>query len=60
MQPLSTDLLAGANAASAYMGVTPRVIYHMTEAGHLPVIRKGRRLFFRKSELEKAFSSDRA
>ncbi|WP_022687176.1 helix-turn-helix domain-containing protein [Sphingomonas phyllosphaerae] len=55
---LSEDLLPGAIAAAAFIGVKPRAIYHMTEQGHLPVIRKGRRLFFRKSELEKAFSSD--
>lgn len=57
MQMLSEDLLAGAIAAARFMGLQPRAIYHMVEAGHLPVIRKGRRLYFRKSELEKAFSS---
>lgn len=57
MQALADDLLAGANAAARFVGVGPRAIYHMTEAGHLPVIRKGRRLYFRKTELEKAFSS---
>ena len=55
---LSEDLLAGADAAAIYLGVKARVIYHMTEAGHLPVIRKGKRLYFRKSELEAAFRSD--
>lgn len=57
MQALSDDLLAGADAAAAFIGVGARAIYHMAEAGQLPVIRKGRRLYFRKSELEKAFSS---
>jgi excisionase family DNA binding protein len=57
MQPLSQDLLAGAEAAGAYVGIGQRAIYHMVEAGQLPVIRKGRRLYFRKTELEKAFSS---
>lgn len=60
MQPLSTDLLSGAEAAAAFIGIAPRQIYHMVDAGHLPAIRKGRRLYFRKSELEKAFSSDEA
>lgn len=55
---LTEDLLAGAMAAAAYLGVKPRSIYHMTEAGHLPVIRKGRRLYYRKSELEAAFRSE--
>ncbi len=57
---LSNDLLAGANAAAAFVGVSPRAIYHMTERGHLPVIRKGKRLYFRKSELEAAFRSEAA
>ena len=54
---LSDDLLAGANAAAGYVGVKPRAIYHMTEQGQLPVIRKGKRLYFRKSELDRAFTS---
>ena len=57
---LSEDLLAGADAAARFVGVKPRAIYHMTEAGHLPVIRKGRKLYFRKSELEAAFRSEAA
>lgn len=55
---LANDLLAGADAAATYLGVTPRAIYHMAEGGHLPVIRKGRKLYFRKSELEAAFRSE--
>ncbi|WP_333839298.1 helix-turn-helix domain-containing protein [Novosphingobium sp.] len=54
---LNSDLLNGAKAAAAYIGQTPRAVYHMTEKGLLPVIRKGRRLYFRKSELEAAFRS---
>lgn len=54
---LSNDLLVGAAAAADYAGLERRVIYHLVETGSLPVIRKGRRLFFRKSELEAAFSS---
>lgn len=54
---LSIDLLAGAEAAAAYIGLTPRAIYHLVETGNLPVIRKGRRLYFRKSELDTAFTS---
>jgi len=55
---LSRDLLQGANAAAEYAGLSCRAIYHLVEGGQLPVIRKGRRLYFRKSELERAFSSD--
>lgn len=55
---LSQDLIAGASAAAMYAGLTPRAIYHLVEQGHLPVIRKGKRLYFRKSELEAAFRSE--
>lgn len=54
---LADDLLPGATAAAAFIGVSPRAVYHLVEAGHLPVIRKGRSLYFRRSELNRAFSS---
>ena len=57
---LSDDLLAGATAAAKYSGLTTRGVYHLVEKGHLPVVRKGKKLFFRKSELDRAFSSDAA
>jgi excisionase family DNA binding protein len=60
---LSMDLVAGAKGASRYLGsdtVSERAVYHMVERGHLPVIRKGKKLFFRKSELDKAFTSETA
>lgn len=52
---LSSDLLRGARAASEFTGLTERAIYHLVETDRLPVIRKGRSLFFRRSSLEKAF-----
>ena len=55
---LKDDLLDGAKAAAEYCGLNQRQIFHMTELGLLPVIRMGRRLYYRKSELDKAFSSD--
>lgn len=57
MQPLSDDLLDGAKAAADFLGLKPRTVYALTEAGDLPVIRKGRKLFYRKSDLERAFRS---
>ena len=57
---LAEDLIAGAGAAAQYVGLTQRAIYHLAESGELPVIRKGRRLYFRKSELERAFSAPAA
>lgn len=56
---LSEDLLKGAREASRYLGISERSVYHMTEKKLLPVIRKGRTLFYRKSDLDLAFTSDR-
>jgi len=52
------DLLIGASAAARFTGLTTRAVYHLVETKKLPAVRKGRRLFFRKAELEKAFSAD--
>ena len=57
---LSNDLLNGAKAASDFVGVTPRVIYALVEQEALPFRRIGKRLYFRKSELEAAFRSQGA
>ena len=55
---LNADLLNGARAAAEYTGLPVRTIFHLVEKGNLPVIRRGKKLFFRKSELERAFSSE--
>lgn len=39
---LKDDLLAGANAAAAYIGVTPRAVYHLVETQRLPCVRLGK------------------
>jgi excisionase family DNA binding protein len=57
---LADDLLPGAKGAANYSGLSERQIYHLVEAGHLVAIRKGKRLYFRKSELERAFSAEAA
>lgn len=57
---LSDDLIRGAEAAAKYCGIPRRTIYTLVERGEVPVVRKGGTLFFRKSELERAFSSDAA
>lgn len=58
MQGLSEDLLDGAAAAAKFLGLKPRQVYRLTEAGEIPVIRKGGKLFYRKSQLERAFAGD--
>lgn len=54
---LADDLIKGAKAAADYTGLTQRQIYHLVEIDALPVIRlRARVLFFRKSDLDAAFS----
>ncbi|USA39640.1 helix-turn-helix domain-containing protein [Pelagerythrobacter marinus] len=57
MQPLAEDLLDGAAAAATYLGLKPRTVYALVSAGELPAVKKGRKLFFRKSELDRAFQT---
>ncbi len=54
---LLADLIKGAKGVEAETDgrIKARQIYHMVENGHLPVIRKGRSMYFRRSELEAAF-----
>lgn len=54
---LNKDLISGAEAAAQHCGLTPRKIYHLVEAGLIPFVRMGGRLYFRRSELEAAFSA---
>jgi excisionase family DNA binding protein len=57
---LADDLLRGAKAAAEYTGQSERAIYHMVETCRMPFRRVGRDLYFRKSELDRFFSSDQA
>ena len=54
---MNTDLIEGADAAAEFTGLSRRKIYRLVELGHVPAVRKGRRLYFRKSELDHAFSA---
>ncbi len=57
---LGTDLIKGAKGVEEYSNglIDARQVYRMVDAKILPVIRKGRTMYFRKSELEAAFKSD--
>lgn len=55
---MANDLISGAENAAKYLGLPRRTIYNLVEQGHLPVVRKGKRLFFLKSSLQRAFSSN--
>jgi lactate dehydrogenase-like 2-hydroxyacid dehydrogenase len=57
---LTDDLLEGADAIANYIGKTTRSTYHLLAAGQLPHVKKGRRIYARKSELEAAFRSEAA
>lgn len=57
---LNEDLIKGAPAAAKFCGLDTRTIYHLVEIGELPAIKKGKVLFFRKSELDSAFRSKAA
>lgn len=52
---MTSDLIVGADGAASYTGLSRRTIYRLVNEGHIPSIRKGRRLYFRKSELNRAF-----
>lgn len=45
------DLLTGAEAIAAFMGLKPRRVYHLAETQKLPVFRLGATLCARKSTL---------
>lgn len=45
------DLLAGADAIAAFMGIKPRRVYHLAETQRLPVFRLGATLCARRSTL---------
>lgn len=57
---MNSDLIVGADGAALYTGLSRRTVYRLVEEGHIPAVRKGRRLYFRKSELDRAFSTREA
>ncbi|HEY0148655.1 MAG TPA: helix-turn-helix domain-containing protein [Allosphingosinicella sp.] len=57
---LSNDLLDGAEAAATFTGLPLQTIYHLVRTGRLPATKMGRRIYFRKSEIEKAFSPNQS
>lgn len=59
---LGSDLIKGAKGVEADSDglITARQVYHLVEQGRLPVIRIGRIMYFRRSELERVFTSEAA
>lgn len=56
---LANDLLDGASEIAIYLGRPRRTVYWMIASGFLPVTRAGRRIYARKSEIDRAFSADK-
>ncbi|WP_404404497.1 DNA-binding protein [Pelagibacterium halotolerans] len=48
---LSDDLIYGAEAIAAFLGMSRRQVYHAAEQDHLPVFRIGSTICCRKSTL---------
>jgi len=54
---LASDLLIGAAAIARHLGIERRAVYYLAERRLIPVVRIGRRIFARATELDAAFSS---
>jgi hypothetical protein len=48
---LADDMLDGAEEIAAFLGETPRGVYHLAATKRLPVLRFGRRIKARKSTI---------
>jgi excisionase family DNA binding protein len=57
--PIS-DVLYGANEIADFLRISKKRVYHMVEAGRLPVRKMGRTLTARRSTLLRAFEPDAA
>lgn len=55
---LGEDMLNGISAAARHCGLPARTIAHFVEIRAMPFKRVGRRVFFRKSELDAFFRAD--
>lgn len=55
---LRDDLIRGAKEASSYSGISSQTIYRLCDKGQIPFTRLGRRLFFRRTELDCTFTGD--
>jgi hypothetical protein len=56
-QPLSHDLLTGAEAIASFIGWPVRQTYHAIQQGHIPTSKIGPKIIARKSEIRARFSA---
>jgi excisionase family DNA binding protein len=57
---LCEDLIRGGGAAAKFLGLSRNQVYRMTENGHLPHVKRGGMIFYRKSELLAAFETSKS
>ena len=55
--PLANDLLVGAKPIAAFLGVSPRKVYHWAARGHIPTFNIGPLIAARKSQLRRKMSA---
>ncbi|MGZ4053669.1 MAG: helix-turn-helix domain-containing protein [Bacteroidia bacterium] len=52
-QPEETDKIMSLKEAAAFLNLAPQTVYGFTSKQQIPFIKKGKRLYFLKSKLEK-------
>jgi hypothetical protein len=53
-QELADDLLKGARAIGAFLGVPPSAVYHIAKTKRMPIGKLGKDLFASKAKLRRA------
>ena len=54
---MADDLLIGADAIAAFLGVSRRTVYHLARTKQLPIGRLGKQLIAKKSQLRRAIDN---
>lgn len=57
--PATKDVIGGVELASSVLGLAPRTIYKLTHRRAIPHLKRGGRLYFKKSELEEWLQAGR-
>jgi hypothetical protein len=58
--PLGSDIITGADAIAAEMGISARSVYHLAKTKRIPVFTLGTKLAARKSTLRKFIEDQEA
>jgi excisionase family DNA binding protein len=57
---LADDLLRSAEEIGTYLGIPTHTVYYLARTSRLPHVKVGRRIFARKSAIDRAFSCEPA